>query len=113
MNLFMKACEKPMPYPIIWIGITNKRNGKILGSLLLNEPRSDKIKSGDTNNKSTSNRLHPFCNVNIVVTIEKKHAKDGRKCTGSSMFVLQITKNVRLLARALGKKHKKGKPETM
>ena len=29
MNLFIKACEKPMPYPIIWIGITNKRNGKI------------------------------------------------------------------------------------
>ena len=67
MNLFIKACEKPMPYPIIWIGITNKRNGKILVSPLLNEPRSDKIKSGDKSNKSTSNRLHPFCIVNKIV----------------------------------------------
>ena len=64
-----------MPYPIIWIGITNKRNGKILGSPLLNEPRSDKIKSGNTYNKSTSNKRHSLCNVNKIETIENLEFK--------------------------------------
>ena len=53
----MKDCKNPIPYPTILIGITNKSNGKILGSRLLYEPKSDRINSGD------KNIVSQFCDI--------------------------------------------------